>query len=250
MTDEEAKCAGLPASNDSNAEGSSTASTARRRSDRMVWLLLGGLVLIAALVLGAWAIAADKMPDYVGKPLSGDIKAEVIEQNSPLTDYVFLTPNAEFPRTDQISKITIHHMAGDLSLESVGALFSRRDMQSSANYAIDSDGNVALYVEEANRAWSSKNRANDEQAITIEVANDEMYGDWHVSDAAFEKLVELCADICERNGIEKLEFTGDADGSLNYHGMLSDTECPGPYLKSRMQDLADEVNARIGASKN
>ncbi len=211
-----------------------------------IWILLAVLCIIASLVLALWLFSASKKPDYIGQVLEGDLKEEIIAQNSPLTDYVFLSQNADFPRSQEINRITIHHMGGNLALDRLGITFNERDRQSSSNYAIDSNGNVALYVEEANRAWTSSNRENDEQAITIEVANDEIGGDWHVSDKAFKKLVELCTDICKRNGIERLEFTGEADGSLNYHGMFdSNTECPGPYLKSRMQDLADAVNKRL-----
>ena len=71
-------------------------------------------------------------------------------------------------------------------------------------------------------------------------------GDWHVSDAAFEQLVELCADICRRNDIEKLVYTGDESGNLTIHKMFnSETECPGPYLESRMEDIAAAVNERL-----
>lgn len=222
------------------------ATPAKGRSDLIPWLLLAAAVVLAVAVVVMWLTAGSKVPDYVGAPLEGDAKAKVVAQNSPLTDYVFLTQNADFPRTDGISRITIHHMAGDLDLGRLGEKFARRDTQASSNYAIGSDGTVALYVEEGNRAWTSNDRENDHQAVTIEVANDEMEGDWHVSDAAFEKLVELCADICERNGIEELVFTEDGQGSLNYHGQLdSSTQCPGPYLKSRMGDLAAAVNERL-----
>ena len=114
--------------------------------------------------------------------------------------------SADYPRDQPISKITIHHMGGDLALGNLGERFQKRDIQASSNYAIDSKGNVALYVEEANRAWTSKNRENDEQAITIEVANDEEGGNWHVSNETFDKLVLLCADICKRNGIEEIVY--------------------------------------------
>ena len=208
--------------------------------------MLVALVVIAALTLGSWAIASSKRPYYVGKPLEGELKEQVVSQNSPLTDYVYLTENADFPRTGEIEGITIHHMAGNLALDGLGETFSKRDAQASSNYAIDSDGDVAMYVEEENRAWTSNDRDVDERTITIEVANDELYGDWHVSDEAFEALVELCADICERNGIEKLEFTGDESGNLYYHHLMDEsTECPGPYLLSRMGDLADAVNERL-----
>lgn len=190
------------------------------------------------------------MPSYVGYPLEGTEKEQVIEQNSPLTDFVYLTANADYPRDQPISKITIHHMGGDLALGNLGERFQKRDIQASSNYAIDSKGNVALYVEEANRAWTSKNRENDEQAITIEVANDEKGGNWHVSNETFDKLVLLCADICKRNGIEEIIYTGDTTGNLTFHGMFdSTTECPGPYLKSRMNDLADAINAELAKSE-
>lgn len=226
------------------ADANEAPSVERERHEhRLMWALLGAFVVLAALVMGAWMLARAGIPANVGDPLEGEAKAEAIANNSPLTDYVHLTQNADFPRTDNIKKITIHHMAGDLTLEDVGDKFARRDSQVSSNYAIDSEGRVALYVEEANRAWTSNNRANDEEAVTIEVANDELYDDWHVSDAAFDKLVELCADICKRNGIERLEFSEDGSGNLNYHQMLdSSTECPGPYLIGKMGELASRVN--------
>lgn len=227
--------------------GNAAGGAADRKRDLPIWVMLAALCVIAALVLGCWAVATSQRPDYVGRPLDGDLKEQVIAQNSPLTDYVFLTENADFPRTDPIEGITIHHMAGNLSLDGLGDKFSKRDAQASSNYAIDSDGDVALYVEEANRAWTSNDRDIDERTVTIEVANDELYGDWHVSDEAFEALVELCADICRRNGIERLNFTNDLSGNLYYHNMMDEsTECPGPYLTERMQDLADAVNERLG----
>ena len=77
-------------------------------------------------------------------------------------------------------------------MEELGQAFLQRDRRASANYAIDSEGRVALYVEESDRAWTSSSADNDHRAVTIEVANDEIGGDWHVSDEAFETLVALC----------------------------------------------------------
>ena len=137
-------------------------------------------------------------------------------------------------------------MTGDLELEEVGKRFSDRDRRTSANYAIDSSGKVALYVEEANRAWTSSSPDNDHQAVTIEVANDEIGGSWHVSDAAYDALIDLCVDICRRNGIRELVYTGDEGGNLTIHKLFNpDTECPGPYLESRMPDIAAEVTRRL-----
>ena len=165
--------------------------------------------------------------------------------NSSLVDVTILSPNCNSPRNNEIKKITIHHMAGCLSVERCGNLFADPARQGSSNYGIDSDGRVGLYVDEANRAWTSSSSQNDNQAITIEVANSEYGGDWPVSDKAYSKLIDLCTDICQRNGIERLNFTGDATGNLTMHKYFTATNCPGPFLEARFQDIADRVNSRL-----
>ena len=168
--------------------------------------------------------------------------------NSSLVNYTKLSPFYN-TKTGANKKITIHHMGGNLSVETCGNVF--QSSQSSANYGIGSDGRVGMYVEEKNRSWASSSPSNDYQAVTIEVANDQCGGDWHVSDKAYSKLIDLCVDICRRNGISKLNYTGDASGNLTMHCMFVATICPGPYLKSKMQDIAKKVNDRLsgGGSK-
>jgi len=168
--------------------------------------------------------------------------------NSSLVDFTLISPNSTNPRKDKIKKITIHHMAGNLSVEQCGKVFASKSRQASSNYGISSDGRVGLYVEEKNRAWTSSNRANDNMAVTIEVANDMVGGNWHVSDKALAKTIELCADICKRNGIEKLIFTGDASGNLTMHKYFAATGCPGPYLESKFPYIAEEVNKRLASA--
>lgn len=162
--------------------------------------------------------------------------------NSSLVDKVIKSPNFTRGRVN-ISKITVHHMAGNLSIEACGKSFMSTSRSASANYLIGSDGRMALCVDEANRAWTSSSKWNDERAVTIEVANDGGADTgWHVSDKAFNSLVNLCKDICKRNNISKLEFTGKKEGSLTIHSMFKATTCPGPYLKSRLNDLCNLVN--------
>lgn len=149
--------------------------------------------------------------------------------NSSLVNYIKLSPNYN-ERTAKISKITIHHMAGTLSVQTCGNVFANASAEASANYGIDSDGLVGVYVEEHNRAWTSSNFDNDNQAVTIEVANDGGAPEWHVSDKALNKLVELCVDICKRNGIQTLNYTSDASGNLTRHNMFAATVCPRPLF--------------------
>ena len=168
--------------------------------------------------------------------------------NSSMVCYTKISPNSTNPRNNTIKKITIHHMAGNLSIEECGNLFANPSRQASSNYGIGTDGRVGLYVEEKNRAWTSGSPDNDNQAITIEVANDGGAPDWHISDKALASLINLCVDICKRNGIAKLNYTGDATGNLTMHCYFQATACPGPYLKSKFTYIANEVNKKLTAS--
>ena len=170
--------------------------------------------------------------------------------NSTLVNYTKISPNSTNPRNKPISKITIHHAAGNASVELLGDIFAKTSRQASSNYGIGSDGRVGLYVDEHNRAWTSGNADNDNQAINIEVANDGGSPDWHVSDKALAKLIELCVDICKRNGIDKLNFTGDKNGNLTMHKWYQATACPGPYLESKFKYIADEVNKKLVVDVN
>lgn len=168
--------------------------------------------------------------------------------NSKLVSYTKLSPNCTKPRKSNINTINIHHMAGNLTVETCGNMFALTSRQASSNYGIGTDGRVGMYVEEANRSWCSSNSANDHRAVTIEVENDGGAPDWHVSDTALAKLIELCVDICQRNGIKKLNFTEDKSGNLTMHKWFAATTCPGPYLESKFPYIAQQVNAKLGGT--
>ena len=162
--------------------------------------------------------------------------------NSPLICYTRISPNSS-PRYEQITKITPHYMAGNCSIETCGEIFAPTSRQASSNYGIGSDGRIAMYCPENRRSWCSSSSWNDQKAVTIEVAN--VTADGYITEAAWNALVDLCVDICQRNGIPSLVWTGDKYGSLTCHYMFSDTSCPGQYLKGRMGLLADVVNAKL-----
>ena len=168
--------------------------------------------------------------------------------NSPLVCYVKRSPMNSGARNHGIDTITIHHMAGNLSVETCGQVFQTR--QASSNYGVDSRGRVGLYVDEANRSWASSSPSNDHRAVTIEVANCGGASDWPVSDKAYAALIALVADICRRNGIRRLVWgenkadrTGHKNGcNMTVHRDFAATSCPGPYLLARMPQIAREVN--------
>ena len=167
-----------------------------------------------------------------------------MRMDSKLINYTKLSPNCTKMNDKKIRKITIHHMAGNLTVEACGNCF-QGNRQASANYGIGSDGRVGLYVHECDRAWTSSNRDNDSQAITIEVANDKLSPTWSVSAQAYEKLIQLCTDICERYDITPV-YDGTKNGTFTEHCMFKSTLCPGPYLHGRMPAIVAEVKRRLG----
>lgn len=166
--------------------------------------------------------------------------------NSRLIEYVDTSTINWNTRKYDITRITIHHAAGVLSLSEFSDIL-KSGKEVSWNYAISNDGKIGLYVEEKNRAWTSSNRDNDNRAITIEVSNSATGGNWPVSASAYNALLNLCEDICRRNNIPKLTYTGTLAGSnLTMHKWFASTECPGPYLESKFGEIANTVNARLG----
>lgn len=165
--------------------------------------------------------------------------------NSKLVNYTKISPNSN-ARNHKIDKITIHHMAGNLSVETCGNVFQNR--AASSNYGVGSDGRVGLYVPENRRSWATSSASNDHRAVTIEVANDGGAPNWHVSDKALAKTIDLVVDICKRNGIERLNYTGNKTGNLTMHRWYASTSCPGPYLASKFPYIAEEVNKRLAGT--
>lgn len=170
--------------------------------------------------------------------------------NSSLVNYRRWSPNYTYMTGKKNTHIVIHHMAGNLSVETCGSVFASSSRQASSNYGIGSDGRVGQYVDETNRSWATSNYGIDSKAVTIEVANSSTGGQWPVSDKAMAKLIELCADICRRNGISRLNYTGDKSGNLHMHCWYASTACPGPYLKSKFSYIATEVNKRLSSGSS
>lgn len=159
-------------------------------------------------------------------------------------DYKGYTENFNV-RNHKIDKITPHHQAGNLTFQQVVNSLNSRG--GSVNYIIQSDGKIGCMIDEQYRAWTSNSRDNDMRAVTIEVANDVIGGNWHVSDKALKSLINLCVDICKRNGIKALNFTGDSTGNLTMHKYFTATACPGPYLASKFPYIAEQVNKQLNA---
>lgn len=162
---------------------------------------------------------------------------------SDLSQYTQISPNTSGLRTAPISKITVHHMAGDLDIWTCANVFAPVSRQASSNYGVDSAGRIACYLPEEYHPWTSASYWNDDRAITIEVADYDCYN-WVPSDAAYDATVALCADICNRYDIEP-EYDGSIYASFTEHQMFASTNCPGPWWHSHMYQFVEDVKAAM-----
>lgn len=174
--------------------------------------------------------------------------------NSSLVSYTKISPNKSSPRNHAIDTITIHCVVGQCSVETLGEVFAPTSRQASSNYGIGYDGRIGMYVEEKDRSWCSSNAANDNRAITIEVASDTTHP-YAVNSAAYAALLNLLTDICKRNGIKQLLWKADKSligqpdkQNMTVHRWFANKACPGDYLYNRHSEIAAEVNKRLGAT--
>jgi len=189
--------------------------------------------------------------------------------NSPLATMTMLSPNYTSGRNGKtITRFTPHCVVGQATAKRIGEIFQNRDRDASCTYGIGLDGTIILIVEEKNRSWCTggdKNvdgrtgSMNDYDAITVEVASDN-YHPYAFTDKAYEALIKLCVDCCQRNGKDKVVWLGNASKSeayaktmpsnemlLTVHRWYASKSCPGDWMYNRMADFAAEVNKRLGA---
>ena len=138
----------------------------------------------------------------------------------------------------KIKKITIHHCAGVMSVESIGNMFKNGSREVSSHYGIGNDGRIGQYVDEKNTAWTDGNWVSNCTSVTIETSNSKAGGNWKVGSKALKSLIELVADIAYRNNLGTLV----KGKNLTWHSMYASTACPGDYLRSKMDYIVKEAN--------
>lgn len=172
--------------------------------------------------------------------------------NSSLISGVLRSPNHSNGRNHIIDRITPHYMDWYTSAKTCCESFLPTSRQASSNYCIGKDGEIWLCVDENNRAWTTGSSYNDNRAVTIECANYRDNSNGHVigqlPDKTWDSLVKLCADICVRNGIKAINYTGNDNGNLTMHKWYQSTDCPGPWLSNQFNRLANEINKLINGT--
>lgn len=121
----------------------------------------------------------------------------------------------------KIEAITIHHVAGVISVENLGQIWQTPGREGSSHYGIGNDGRIGQYVDEENTAWCNSNWDSNCKSVTIETSNCSTGGDWPVSDEALNSLIRLVADIAKRNNLGELV----KGKNLTWHSMFTNTAC-------------------------
>ena len=145
--------------------------------------------------------------------------------NSPLATYTAISKHHGGQRGHKIDTITIHIVVGQWPAKQIADYFHTLDKNASCNYGVGKDGSIALCVED-------------------------LFHPYRVTDAMFEALIKLCADICKRNGMEKLVWSTNKNERVNHlngcnmtvHRDYANKPCPGDYLYNRMGEIAQRVN--------
>lgn len=189
--------------------------------------------------------------------------------NSSLATVKMISPNRTPNRNHAIDTITIHCFVGQVTAKRGCEVFQPSSKGASCNYVVGFDGSIGLCVEEKDRSWCTGGKdkngnpirvngisgsSNDYQAVTIEVASDSTHP-YAITEKAMAALVELCADICRRNGIKQLLWSGDkslvgqpSKQNMTVHRWFANKACPGDYIYQRLSDIAAKVNAKLGVT--
>jgi len=147
-------------------------------------------------------------------------------------------------RNGSIQGVTIHHMAGDLSIDDCYRVWT--NAEASAHYAVQADGTVGQLVNDWDTAWACGHDWANNNTISIEHANDG-FDPWTVH--------HLVAAICAHYGLgeptwmvnvfphchwQATACPGELNGSQNaeymerakvwYHELAGDGEVPAPAV--------------------
>lgn len=179
---------------------------------------------------------------------------------SKLVDLKILSPNNSGKRKYPLTRITPHCTAVNVSAKRLGEIFLPKSRNASCNYGIGNDCKVVLVVPEQLRSWCSSSADNDNRAITIECASLGTHP-YEFMPGVYNKLVDLCVDICQRNNKKKLVWISDKKTALKYkvaddellltiHRWFAAKACPGEWMMQHMKSLADMVTQKLNPKED
>lgn len=177
---------------------------------------------------------------------------------SLLTDITMLSPNHSGKRKYNLTRLTPHCTAVMVTAKRIGEIFQNSNRNASCNYGIGTDLKIVCCVEEENRSWCSSSPDNDNRAITFECASSNT-APYEFAPGVYDRLVDLCIDICKRYNKDTLLWISDKKTALAYvpkdnelvltvHRWFAAKACPGDWMMARMGELASRVTSALKPS--
>jgi hypothetical protein len=145
-----------------------------------------------------------------------------------------------------INGVVIHHVAGTNGLSYVANANSRN---SHPTYHISNSGAVTGIVNPERRPYSTGGEP-DAGAVTFEIDNSSVGGDWPISPAALDALIDVIvfhASISPRanRGFAKnIKNQVQSEFYIAWHQQYVATACPGPFVISQLDYIVAECNRR------
>jgi hypothetical protein len=145
-----------------------------------------------------------------------------------------------------INGVVIHHVAGTNGLRYVANANSRN---SHPTYHISNSGAVTGIVNPSRRPFSTGG-VPDPNAVTFEIDNSSVGGDWPVSPAAIEALIDVIvyhASQSPRAGkgfAKNQKAVKQPEFFIAWHSQYKATACPGPFIMSQLDYIVSECNKR------
>ena len=173
---------------------------------------------------------------------------------SNLSVYNNITMAKSRKRPGPVTRLTPHCFVGQVTVQrGVDCLANKNN--ASVNYVVAKDGKVGCNVPEEVGAWTSSSRANDEQAITFELACDTTHP-YKMNDATINGFIDLVVDICTRYKKTKVVYISDKDKALAYtpkknellvtfHKWFAATACPGVWFLDNAKGIFDKINQKL-----
>jgi hypothetical protein len=149
-----------------------------------------------------------------------------------------------------INGVVIHHVAGTNGLNYVANANTRN---SHPTYHIATSGAVTGIVHPDRRPYSTGGQP-DPNAVTFEIDNSSVGGDWPVSAESVEALIDVIVYHASQSPRAGQGFAlndkarAQSEFFIAWHKQYSATACPGPFLVSQLDYIVSECNRRASGS--
>jgi hypothetical protein len=145
-----------------------------------------------------------------------------------------------------INGVVIHHVAGTNGLRYVANANTRN---SHPTYHIANSGAVTGIVNPSRRPYSTGGTP-DPNAVTFEIDNSSAGGDWPISAAALDSLIDIIVYHASQSpragkGFAKNQpSVRQSEFFIAWHSQYKATACPGPFVMSQLDYIVSECNKR------